>query len=151
MEVGIEPRREGADSGLASFIFDHIRIINKDRNSFLWRVEQGKSGGQHSMLILRIQRTTQGAAQGKIAIQCPWRFAAFSLPAHSHESNGGETFGFKHIGEHTYGARAQRSHRGEQDDIDAIFAQDARGGWSSVKPHGGERVVKLGAHERDMF
>ena len=74
------------------------------------------------MLVRRVERTSQWTTERKLTIHRARGFHAFGLSSYSHEGDGSNPLGFKDIGEHTNGARADWSDRGEEDDIDAVVA-----------------------------
>ena len=126
--------------------FDNLRMCLKD-----WSVgvEERKGSSEYLALERRVARNTQGPSQRKLAIQRSGRRHLLGNIAHGSQHHGGQTSGFKDVGERTHGTRAQRSNRGEQDNIDLVCQELLRGRRAGVEPkfrHG----VGLVASEREV-
>ena len=80
------------------------------------------------MLEVGLVRTPERAPEREIAEQSSWWCRSLDLAPNRAERDRDETRSFEHVGEHTHGARAERSNRREQHHVDTVAAQHAGAG-----------------------
>ena len=100
---------------------DHLRIRIEHRPRRC--VEQRQGTPQHRVLELGIAGHTERTAEGELAIERARRVHPLDDGQYRRERDRGESSSFEHMGEHTHGARTQRSHRCEQHDVDTVVTQ----------------------------
>ena len=75
---------------------------------------------EHAVLEVGVARLSERSSEREVAEEPAWRSGTFDLGADRTEGDGSDPGGFEDMGEHTHGARAQRSDRGEHHHIDAV-------------------------------
>ena len=141
-------QRQHACQRLIRLIDDRLFEILQDWD--IVTLKKAERCRQHAMLERRVPRTTQRTSEREVAVQHPRRARSLGLAADETDPDRRQTGRFEHVGERTHGARAQRSNRGQQDDIDTIVEEQLGGRRSGVEPQGGQGVIQLRAHERDV-
>ena len=141
-------RRESAGKRLVRLVIDDLGEV--DQHRCIGAGQQGEGGVEHSVLQGGFAGPTEGSAEGKLAVQHPRRPAVLGLAPHQAEPDRGDPGSFEQMCERTHGARAQRSNGGEDHDVHLVRDEQLGCGGSGVEPQGGERVVELRAHERQV-
>lgn len=111
---------------------DDIRMVDEHRAR--WRLEERKCSSKNIVLELCVTGLAERAAQRELAVQgARWR----NLDGHltnRRQHDRRDSCSFEHVGEHTHGARTQRSNRSQDHDVDTVGEQHGRRCGSGVEP-----------------
>ena len=86
-------------------------------------VEQGERTGEHVVLELGILWLAERTPEGEVTPECTRRLGPLDDRQGRGQRDGGDAGCFEDVGEHTHGARAERSNGGEEHDVDAVGLQ----------------------------
>jgi hypothetical protein len=149
----VEARRQRARHGL--FVgFDHLGVVDEHRAG--GRLQQCERAGEHVVLELRVVGSAERAAERELTVQRARRRHLLGHLPHRRQHDGGDTGSFEHVGEHTHGARAQRSNGREDHHVDAVGAAPrrlparSRGGWWTRRRAGCRRRTRDGGATAPM-
>jgi len=81
-----------------------------------------------------VARLAERPAEREVAMQRARRLQLLRVRTHERQNDGRQAFGFKNMSERTHGARAERSDRGEQNDIHPGLLQELRRQGTRVVP-----------------
>ena len=145
MQRLVELRRKRATRGLVGFVVDDDRVVLDDWN--IHATEECKRSTDDITLEGHVIRFAQRPAQRELTMQEARCLDVLGLTADDRNPDGGDAGCFKDPCEHTNGARAKRSNRGQQDDVDTVLAKHPSRSRPGVEEDRGERGVGLRTHE----
>ena len=148
MQRGVEAWGKDAGGGLVRVVVDHVGMGLDDGD--VDPVEERECAPDHIGLEGGVAGLSEWAAERELAVEEPWRLDVVGLAADQGDPDGGHAGCFEDSREHTHGARAKRSDRSEENDVDSVFSKHPGGGRSGVEEDRGEGGVALRPHERDV-
>ena len=121
VQCRVVSRWQRARQRLVGFVGDGLVEVDEHGNVDSW--EQGECGGEHAVLEGGVAGAAEWSAEREIAVQHARWAGTFGLSAHQTDPDGRQAGGFEGMGERTHGARAQRSNRCQQHNIDTVGQQ----------------------------
>jgi hypothetical protein len=122
MQGWVESWRQGAAEWLVALVVDHVRVLGEHRHLGARSVEEAERRVEHAVLERRVEGPSERPAEGELAVEGTGRPSALGLAEDTHQADGGQASSLEDVGERAHGARAHRSDRSEQDQVDAVIS-----------------------------
>ena len=85
-------------------------------------IKECEGAPDHVSLEWGVARLSKWAAERELTMEEPGRLYVLGLAANERDPDGCHSGCFEDSCEHTHGARAERSNRGEEYDVDPVFS-----------------------------
>jgi len=124
MHIGVISRWKSAGQDRSAVVANRFAKLLEHRPV---GIEKAEGMVEHPMLKCGVSGSSKRPPEREVAEETARGRDADNLLTNQTDGERNEALGLKDVGERTHGTRAQRSYRGQQDDVYALFLQPLRG------------------------